>query len=73
MSCTWLHLQSKFAYHLSPDSAKIKIANFPSPLDGLNKPYGTMSVNYYRQIFNQLAREQGGIEIDWDRVRFPTN
>lgn len=43
-------------------------ADLCSPLDGLNKPYGTASVQYFRQYFNHFASEQGGNTIDWDRV-----
>jgi hypothetical protein len=43
-------------------------ADLLSPLDGLNKPYGTASVQYFRQYFNHFASEQGGNTIDWDRV-----
>ena len=39
-----------------------------SPLDGLNKPYGEASIQYFRQYFNSLASKQGGNKIDWDRV-----
>jgi len=38
-----------------------------SPLDGLNKPFGASSVQYYRQVFNSLSRKQCGNTIDWDR------
>ncbi|KAK4689437.1 hypothetical protein P7C73_g671, partial [Tremellales sp. Uapishka_1] len=37
------------------------------PLDGLNKPYGAVSVQYYRQQYNSLSTQQCGITIDWDR------
>jgi len=38
-----------------------------SPLDGLNKPFGSSSVQYYRQVFNSLSKKQCGNTIDWDR------
>lgn len=37
------------------------------PLDGLNKPYGQASVDYYRQEFNTLSEKQCGVTIDWNR------
>jgi len=37
------------------------------PMDGLNKPYGAASVEYFRQQFNHLSREQCGNTIKWER------
>jgi hypothetical protein len=36
-----------------------------SPLDGLNKPYGTASVHYFRERFNSLSAKQCGVTIEW--------
>lgn len=38
-----------------------------SPLDGLNKPFGTASITYYRSLFNMLSRQQSHVHIDWSR------
>jgi glycosyltransferase involved in cell wall biosynthesis len=57
-SSTWPHL---------PSTSTVYSWLTGSPLDGLNKPFGSSSVQYYRQVFNSLSRKQCGNTIDWDR------
>jgi hypothetical protein len=53
---------TEYVYYGHCDSSLIM-----SPLDGLNKPFGASTVQYYRQVFNSLSKKQCGNTIDWER------
>ena len=40
------------------------------PLDGLNKPFGSESMEQIQKVYNGLSRQQSGVELEWERGYF---
>jgi alpha,alpha-trehalose phosphorylase (configuration-retaining) len=53
--------------------SKMKCYEIPAstdPIDGLNKPLDQFSIKYYQLLFNKMARDQIGCELNFSRPYF---